>query len=77
MLERQNLIDEKVRRVILVELHLALVCLWRTDGAVEQLDQHGEVLRVVGVQALVFLHLLVVKDVTHVLVQEKVVIFAQ
>ena len=77
LLEWEHLVEEHVACVVFVQLHLNFVCVWRRDSAVEELDQHCQVVSKRRVQPLTFLHILVEQHVTRVLVQEKVVFLAQ
>ena len=71
------MIEEKVSAVVFVQLHLALVLVWKVDCAVEQLKEHGQVVSVLRTQALQLSHLLVVEDIARVLIQEVVVFLAE
>ena len=72
-----HLIDKQVSSVVQVELHDAPVLLSVRQAVIEQLDEHGQVVAILWVQALAFSHFLVVKDVTSVLVEEVVVSFRE
>jgi len=73
LLKGQDLVEEEVARVIFVQHYLALVGLVRTNDCVAELDQHCGVVSVQRSQFLLLPHLLVVKHVACVHVEEKVV----
>jgi len=77
LLERQNVVEEEVARVVLVQLHLAPVSVWARDWLVEQFNQHGQVVLEQRVQVLRLLHLFVVEHVARVLVKEEVVLYTE
>ena len=72
-----HLIDKQVSSVVQVELHDAPVLLSVGQAVIKQLDEHGQVVTVLWVQALALTHFLIVKDVTSVLVEEVVVSFRE
>ena len=77
MLVGEDLVEEHLGVVVSVQLDLAFVCIGVGDRLIEQLDQHGEVVSELGVKTLHFSHIVIIKDITGVFVEEVVVIVAQ
>ena len=77
MLVGEDLVEEHLGVVVSVQLDLAFVCIGVGDRLIEQLDQHGEVVSELRMETLHLSHIVIVKDITGMLVQEVVVIVAQ
>ena len=73
----QHLVEEKTCGVVNVELDGASVDRWVCDGLIEQFDEHGEVISENRVEALLLTHLIVIKYIARMLVEQKEVLLAR
>ena len=76
LLVGQHLVEKEIPSVILICLHLAFGGR-RVDRLIEQFNQHGQVVLVRWFQALLFFHLLIIKDIADMLIAEIVIRLAQ
>ena len=73
----QHLVEEKTCGVVNVELDGASVDRWICDGLIEQFDEHREVIGKDRVKALLLTHLIVIKYIASMLVEQEEVLLAR
>jgi len=77
LLEGKDLVEEEIGRVVLIELNLATICILMCYRMIEEPNQHRRVFIILRVQALLFTNVAVLQRIARVLIQVKVVLFAQ